>query len=76
MYLGRFVLTMSAAARPEPHSWWSSPLLARTRSGLVEDIAVIPPAVAGIVGVGILDVMQDRPGWVSTGRMPGGLPPH
>lgn len=73
MYLGRFVLTMAAAAVAGAALMVVLPrFLARTRSGLVEDIAVIPPAVAGIALVlGIVDVMRDRPGWVSAGRMPG-----
>src|SRR5262245_2520292 len=73
MYLGRFVLTMAAAAVAGAALMVVLPrFLARTRSGLVEDIAVIPPAVAGIALVlGIVDVMQDRPGWASAGRLPG-----
>src|SRR5262245_12355869 len=73
MYLGRFVLTMAAAALAGAALMAVLPrFLARTRSGFVEDIAVIPPAVAGIALVlGVVDVRHERPGWVSAGRLPG-----
>ncbi|MCI0688147.1 MAG: hypothetical protein L0Y54_13050 [Sporichthyaceae bacterium] len=73
MYLGRFVLTLAAAAAVGAAILVVFPrFLTRARSALTDDLAIIPPSVAGIALVlGVWHAMQDRPGWVSSGRLPG-----